>query len=213
MSNLVCHILLKKLIIDIVVTVLRTLEIHRITGRSVSFGKVLLSATYNLSMVSILSSVYSPAKPIESSMPIVVEMQESTEHIYPSIQTQPRNAPNIVSPVQSIYYVLNFSNMNQEDYSFSDLDFLLSEDNITEEDILQLAELLPGEAKTPSNKNSIVHELENPPLHQLTNYNRSKRQTQKTKINYPLTTTVSKTEKKRRSHFQIHYHPKPSIPV
>ena len=46
-----------KLIIDIVVTVMKTLEIHRITGRSVSFEKVLLSATYNLFMVSILSSV------------------------------------------------------------------------------------------------------------------------------------------------------------
>ena len=46
-----------KLNIDIVVVVKRTLEIYRITGRSVSFGKVLLSATYNLSMVSILNSV------------------------------------------------------------------------------------------------------------------------------------------------------------
>ena len=62
-----------KLIIDIVVTVMRTLEIHRITGRSVSFGKVLLSATYNIFMVSILISVYSPAKPIESSTSIAVK--------------------------------------------------------------------------------------------------------------------------------------------
>ena len=29
---------------------------------------------------------------------MVVEMQESTEHIYRSIQTQPNNAPNTVSP-------------------------------------------------------------------------------------------------------------------
>ena len=69
-----------KLIIDIIVTVIRTKK-HRITGKSVSFGKVLQSATYNLSMISILNSVYSPAKPIESSTTIVVEMQESTEHI------------------------------------------------------------------------------------------------------------------------------------
>ena len=47
-----------KLIIDIIVTKMRTLEIHRITGGSVSFGKVLLSATYNLFMVSILSSIF-----------------------------------------------------------------------------------------------------------------------------------------------------------
>ena len=91
-------ILFVKLIIDIVVTVMRTLEIHRITGRSVSFGKILLSATYNLFMVPILSSVYLPAKPIDPSTPVAVEMQESTEQIYPSIQTLPNNAPNAVSP-------------------------------------------------------------------------------------------------------------------
>ena len=92
-------IFLTKLIIDIIVTVMRTLEIHRITGRSISSGKVLLSATYNLCMVSILSSVDLPAKPIESSTPIAVERQESTGHIYPCIQTLPNNAPNTVSPV------------------------------------------------------------------------------------------------------------------
>ena len=88
-----------KLIIDIIVTAMRILEIHRITERSVSFGKVLLSATYNLFMVSILNSIDSPGEPLESSTPIVVEMQESTEHIYPSIQTQPNNIPITVSSV------------------------------------------------------------------------------------------------------------------
>ena len=77
--------LLIKLIIEIIVTVMRTLEVHRITGRSVSFGKVFLSASYNLCMFSILNSTFSPAKPIETPTPIIVEMQESTEHIYPSI--------------------------------------------------------------------------------------------------------------------------------
>ena len=85
-----------KLIVDIVVTLMRTLEIPRITGRSVSYGKVLLSATYNVFMVSIPSAVYSAAKPIQSSTPIAVEMQDFTEHIYPSIQTLPNNAPNTV---------------------------------------------------------------------------------------------------------------------
>ena len=51
--------------------------------------------------------------------------------------------------------------MNQEDYYVSDLDFLLSEDNIREDDLLQLPKLPPGEPKTPSNQTSIVHELEN----------------------------------------------------
>ena len=91
--------LFKKLINDIIVTVMGTLEIHRITGTSVSSGEVLLSATYNLFMVSKLNSVYSPAKPIESSTFIAVEMQDSAEHIYPSIQTLPNNALNTVSPV------------------------------------------------------------------------------------------------------------------
>ena len=88
-----------KPIIDNNLTVMRTLEIHRITGRSVSFGKVVLSATYKLFIVSKLKSVYSPAKTTESPTPIVVEMQESTEHIYSSVQTLPNNTPNAVSPV------------------------------------------------------------------------------------------------------------------
>ena len=50
-------------------------------------------------MVSILNSVYSPAKPIEVSTPMVVEMQEPTEHIYPPKQTLLNNAPNTSSPV------------------------------------------------------------------------------------------------------------------
>ena len=78
---------------------MRTLEIHKITGKSVNLGKVLLSATYNLLMISILNSLYSPAKPIESSTPTSVEMQETTEHIYPSVPTLPNNSPNTVSPV------------------------------------------------------------------------------------------------------------------
>ena len=88
-----------KLVIDIVVVVMRTQELHRITGKSVNFGKVLLSATYNLFMVSIFNSVYSLAKPIESSTPIALEMQESTKHIYPSVPTLPNNSPNTVSAV------------------------------------------------------------------------------------------------------------------
>ena len=88
-----------KLIIDIVVVVMRTLEIHRINGRSVNSGKVLLSATYNLFKVSILNSVCSPAKHIESSTPIAVEMHESTEHICPSIQALPNDARSIIPPI------------------------------------------------------------------------------------------------------------------
>ena len=51
--------------------------------------------------------------------------------------------------------------MNQEDYSFSDLDFLVSKDNITQDDLQQLPEKFPEELKTPSDQTSITHELEN----------------------------------------------------
>ena len=50
--------------------------------------------------------------------------------------------------------------MSQEDYPFSDLDFLLSKDNITEDDLLQLPEVPLEGPETPSNHTFITHELE-----------------------------------------------------
>ena len=57
--------------------------------------------------------------------------------------------------------MFDFRIMSQEDYPFSDLDFLLSKNNITEDDVLQLPEVPLEEPKTPSNHTSITHELEN----------------------------------------------------
>ena len=57
--------------------------------------------------------------------------------------------------------MFDFSITSQGDYPFSDLDFLLSKDNITEDDILQLPKVPLEEPKTPSNHTSITHELEN----------------------------------------------------
>ena len=51
--------------------------------------------------------------------------------------------------------------MNQENYPLSDLDSLMSKDNITEDDVLQLPELFPEEPKNPSNQTSITRELGN----------------------------------------------------
>ena len=91
--------LFPKLIIDIIVTVMRTSEVHLITGISVSFEKkVLQSATYNLFMVSILNSIIPPTKIIENSAAAATETQEPMEDIS-FIQTQPNNAPDTVSPV------------------------------------------------------------------------------------------------------------------
>ena len=57
--------------------------------------------------------------------------------------------------------MFSFSIMTQEDYPFSDLDSLLSKDNITEDDLLQFPEVPLEEPNTPSNHTSITHELEN----------------------------------------------------
>ena len=51
--------------------------------------------------------------------------------------------------------------MNQENYSFYDLVFPLSKNNITEDHLVQLPELPPEEPTTPSNQTSITHEQEN----------------------------------------------------
>ena len=53
-----------KLIVDLIVMILRHMEINRLTGASLGFGKTLLSASYNLFMTSILTSVFNPQAPL-----------------------------------------------------------------------------------------------------------------------------------------------------
>ena len=52
-----------KLIIDVVVMVIRHLEISRMTGALLGFGKTLLSASYNIFLMSVLTSMYDPRAP------------------------------------------------------------------------------------------------------------------------------------------------------
>ena len=52
-----------KLIIDVVVMVIRHLEITKMTGASLGFGKTLLSASYNVFLMSVLTSIYDPGAP------------------------------------------------------------------------------------------------------------------------------------------------------
>ena len=89
--------LLLKLIIDIVVMVLRHLEISRMTGASLGFGKTLLSASYNIFLTSVLTSMYDPRAPTFAdgneerqtlyqedelhNMKVYIKRKE--EHIYP----------------------------------------------------------------------------------------------------------------------------------
>ena len=52
-----------KLIIDVLVMVIRPLEISKMTGASLGFGKTLLSASYNIFLTAVLTSMYDLGAP------------------------------------------------------------------------------------------------------------------------------------------------------
>ena len=52
-----------KLIIDMVVMIVRYMEIDKLTGSTLGFGKTSLSASYNIFLTSVLTSMYSPRAP------------------------------------------------------------------------------------------------------------------------------------------------------
>ena len=53
-----------KLIVDLIVMILRHMEINRLTGASLGFGKTFLSTSYNLFLTSILTSMFYPHAPL-----------------------------------------------------------------------------------------------------------------------------------------------------
>ena len=55
--DLSCFLFIR-LIVDFIVMILRHLEINRLNGASLGFGKTLLSTSYNLLLTSILTSVF-----------------------------------------------------------------------------------------------------------------------------------------------------------
>ena len=60
-----------KFIIDTAVCIIRALQIHKITGASVSFGKVLPSATYNILFQSIVTLIVRPEEERDDSEHLV----------------------------------------------------------------------------------------------------------------------------------------------
>ena len=86
-----------ELIIDVVVMVIRHLEISRMAGASLGFGKTLLSASYNIFLTSVLTSMYDPRAPtlaaVEEERKTLYNEEElqdmrndakkKDEHIYP----------------------------------------------------------------------------------------------------------------------------------
>ena len=88
-----------KLIVDLIVMILRHVEIIRLTGASLGFGKTLLSASYNLFLTSIPTSVFNPQAPILQALepePMPTRIEDETrdpanenrkkeEHLYPIV--------------------------------------------------------------------------------------------------------------------------------
>ena len=103
-----------KLIIDVVVMVIRHLEITKMTGASPGFGKTLLSTSYKIFLKSVLTSIYDPRAPtlaaVEEERETLCNEKESHDmrednkkkekHIYPVMSQAPFNqAVTPISPV------------------------------------------------------------------------------------------------------------------
>ena len=103
-----------KLVIDVVVMVIRHLEISKMTGASLGFGKTLLSASYNIFLMSVLTSMYDPRAPIlaavdEESKTLCTEdefpnlkddIKKKEEHIYPVMS--PAQFTQAVTPISPV---------------------------------------------------------------------------------------------------------------
>ena len=70
-----------KLIIDLIVMILRHMEINRLTGASLGFGKTLLNASYNLFLTSVLTSLFNPQAPLLQTLepePTLTRIEDET---------------------------------------------------------------------------------------------------------------------------------------
>ena len=90
-----------KLIIDMVVMMVRYMEIDKLIGSTPGFGKTLLSASYNIFLTNVLNSKFSPrasaltaVKHINTSPGVENDMHEvkedakkKEEHLYPAMST------------------------------------------------------------------------------------------------------------------------------
>ena len=101
-------ILFVELIIDVTVTVVRAIEIHRLTGASVGFGKILLCATYNLFMVSFFLSMFTISTKDIPKTTISTDNQDVSEHLYLVIKRLPPiNRSDTISPIYFLCSILS----------------------------------------------------------------------------------------------------------
>ena len=106
--------LLFEVIIDVVAMVLRHLEISKLTGASLGFGKFLLSASYNILFKSVLTSIFDPCAPtlarieekrrtpcIEKHLSDMREdAKKKEEHLYPVMSSASFN--QAVTPITPV---------------------------------------------------------------------------------------------------------------
>ena len=103
-----------KLIIDLIVMIIRHMEINRMTGASLGFGKTLLSASYNIFLTSVMTSMYNPQtsglasdEPKKVNPRVDIELYEmrddakmKEEHLYPVVNSTALGFSTLpVSPV------------------------------------------------------------------------------------------------------------------
>ena len=86
-----------KLIIDVIVCIFRAMQIHKLTGASVGFAKIVLSATFNIIFASILTSMFMPKKDATEDVEHLVQSpnynsnlceREQIMQLYPSVYTE-----------------------------------------------------------------------------------------------------------------------------
>ena len=112
-----------KLIIDVVVMVIRHLEITKKAGASSGFGKTLLSASYNIFLMSVLTSMYDPRAPTlaaadeerktfrneEELNDMTDDTKKRKEHFYPVMS--PAQFSQAATPISRVYICFNCFSM------------------------------------------------------------------------------------------------------
>ena len=100
-----------KLVIDLIVMIIRHMKINRMTGASLGFGNTLLSASYNIFLTSVMTSMYNPQAsglasitPKKADSVELYEMREDAkkkeEHLYPVVNSAALGFSTLpVSPV------------------------------------------------------------------------------------------------------------------
>ena len=83
-----------KLLIDVIIVVVKAFQVHRLTGKTVGFSKVLLAATYNLFFLLVITSIFGitdnkETNPLyETSNALCIEApnetKEETPFLYPN---------------------------------------------------------------------------------------------------------------------------------